>query len=401
MSASATCAQSRCPRKFRNRLRVEQLENRTLPSAGLLNVLAETALGRANVVLNQAVFTPSQIRLAHAFGQLGFATDPGTVIEPGVGLTIRNPGRALSKQPTLGDIEQIVYSLPSTDFNDVTSGANLHPADTGNNPATGIGTPIANLVVRDLVQNNPALASVPALLPVLPLANFVMAPFSFIGSLMPLSTGSNSAVPFALSLLNAFSQSSANGTGTASPLASGTEPSGMPLEELIGQAATTGVANGQAVPLVQNQPTYILANSNIADVFFNQPPPDTMPMVGPDDEPARAQPPDQSAPSTDAPADLRSGQKQEVAVAKSAAGASDDDEDDEDENHDWFWDANEDDWMAAMAALPHDQTTFASRQGAANHILTAVFVAAGLTLGAFERRHISKSKAADSDPRRI
>jgi hypothetical protein len=431
MFASAKHAPSGYPRtlrKFPNRLRVEQLESRALPSAGLLNVLAEPALGPPNVVLNQAAFTPSQIRYAYGFyvsydgdPQTGFAvydsipdsTTTGTVsgwVQVGgtsagspqwsALIAIADQGRALSKQPTLGDIQQIVYSLSSTDFHDVTTGANPFPADIGYDLATGIGTPIANIVVRDLVQNNQVVTIAPGLLPVLPFANFVMTPFSFTGSLMPTPTGSSSAIPFTQSMVNSLSQPSSNGMDTGSPMVLGREPISLPVQGPF--AEIPAAVSAQANPLIQSQPTYILAHSNFLDLLFNRPAPDTMPLVPPDDEPARPQAPDQSAPSTDAPADARSGQKQDVVTAKSAAGDSDDeDEDDDDDlNGDWFWDGNDDDWRAATTVLPLDQTVLDSNQVAANNDMAATFIAAGLTFG-LERRKISKSRACPLDLRRV
>jgi subtilase family serine protease len=43
-----------------------------------------------------------------------------------------------------------LYSLPSTDFNDITTGNNGYPALPGYDLATGLGTPIANKLVPDL-----------------------------------------------------------------------------------------------------------------------------------------------------------------------------------------------------------------------------------------------------------
>jgi Bacterial Ig-like domain (group 3)/SdrD B-like domain/Domain of unknown function (DUF4214)/Putative Ig domain/CARDB len=45
-----------------------------------------------------------------------------------------------------------LYSLPSTDFHDITTGNNGYPAGPGYDLITGRGTPVANLLVPDLVQ---------------------------------------------------------------------------------------------------------------------------------------------------------------------------------------------------------------------------------------------------------
>jgi subtilase family serine protease len=56
--------------------------------------------------------------------------------------TLDGPSQTL---PTL-------YSLPGADFNDVTTGSNGYPAGVGYDEATGLGTPVANLLVPALAQ---------------------------------------------------------------------------------------------------------------------------------------------------------------------------------------------------------------------------------------------------------
>jgi hypothetical protein len=67
-----------------------------------------------------------------------------------------NQGRAAaglsalnSSSPT--DTEQALYSLPQTDYNVITSGSNGYTANAGYNLVTGLGTPVANLLVSNLV----------------------------------------------------------------------------------------------------------------------------------------------------------------------------------------------------------------------------------------------------------
>ena len=68
-----------------------------------------------------------------------------------------NQGRAAAGQPTLNsttptDAQQALYSLPQADFNSITSGNNgLYTAAAGYNLVTGLGTPVAGLLVPDLV----------------------------------------------------------------------------------------------------------------------------------------------------------------------------------------------------------------------------------------------------------
>ena len=67
-----------------------------------------------------------------------------------------NEGRAAaglanldSSSPT--ETQQALYSLPQSDYNVITSGINGYTANAGYNLVTGLGTPVANLLVGDLV----------------------------------------------------------------------------------------------------------------------------------------------------------------------------------------------------------------------------------------------------------
>ena len=68
-----------------------------------------------------------------------------------------NQGRSAAGQPTLNsttptDAQQALYSLPQADFNSITSGSNGgYTAAAGYNMVTGLGTPVADRLVPDLV----------------------------------------------------------------------------------------------------------------------------------------------------------------------------------------------------------------------------------------------------------
>jgi hypothetical protein len=79
-------------------------------------------------------------------------------------ISIVDQGRALAGLSSLDGATQtlpMLYNLPSSDFNEITTGNNGYPATTGYNLASGLGTPIANLLVPDMVARSP-LASSPA-----------------------------------------------------------------------------------------------------------------------------------------------------------------------------------------------------------------------------------------------
>ncbi len=67
-----------------------------------------------------------------------------------------NEGRAAAGEATLNsssptETQQALYSLPQSDYNVITSGSNGYTANAGYNLVTGLGTPVANLLVGDLV----------------------------------------------------------------------------------------------------------------------------------------------------------------------------------------------------------------------------------------------------------
>ncbi len=67
-----------------------------------------------------------------------------------------NQGRAAVSESSLNgssptDTQQALYMLPQSDYNTITSGINGYTATAGYNLVTGLGTPVANLLVPDLV----------------------------------------------------------------------------------------------------------------------------------------------------------------------------------------------------------------------------------------------------------
>ena len=67
-----------------------------------------------------------------------------------------NQVRAAAGEPTLNnssptDAQQALYMLPQTDYNVIASGTNGYTASAGYNLVTGLGTPVANRLVPDLI----------------------------------------------------------------------------------------------------------------------------------------------------------------------------------------------------------------------------------------------------------
>ena len=68
-----------------------------------------------------------------------------------------NQGRVAAGEATLNsssptETQQALYSLPQADYNSITSGSNGYNANAGYNLVTGLGTPVANLMVPDLID---------------------------------------------------------------------------------------------------------------------------------------------------------------------------------------------------------------------------------------------------------
>jgi subtilase family serine protease len=79
-------------------------------------------------------------------------------------IAIVNQGRGYLGTGALNGITQTLPSLHALpqDFHDITTGNNGHPATTGFDEVTGMGTPIANLLIPDLVFNAITTNATPA-----------------------------------------------------------------------------------------------------------------------------------------------------------------------------------------------------------------------------------------------
>jgi hypothetical protein len=100
-------------------------------------------------------------------------------------LAIANQGRSLAGKGSLANAQATVYTLSSLDFHDITVGTNGYPADTGYDLVTGIGTPVANNLIYDLVHGYSTVPVPPGVLPVLPFTTRTLKPFSGTGTNAP------------------------------------------------------------------------------------------------------------------------------------------------------------------------------------------------------------------------
>ena len=82
-------------------------------------------------------------------------------------IAVADQGLAFAGIGSLANAQAALYAIPPSAFHQVTSGFNGYSATTGYNLVTGLGTPIANRVVADLLANQgvfnaAGLPSVPA-----------------------------------------------------------------------------------------------------------------------------------------------------------------------------------------------------------------------------------------------
>ncbi|WP_052639905.1 S53 family peptidase [Zavarzinella formosa] len=67
-------------------------------------------------------------------------------------LALVNQQRADNGLAAISNVTDAIYKLPSTDFHDITTGYNGYSAGPGYDHVTGLGSPIANLLVNDLAN---------------------------------------------------------------------------------------------------------------------------------------------------------------------------------------------------------------------------------------------------------
>ncbi|HKI19346.1 MAG TPA: S53 family peptidase, partial [Isosphaeraceae bacterium] len=104
----------------------------------------------ADPATGAAVYDPYDFGAATPWDQVG-GTSLAAPLWAGI-VTIANQGRVLAGGQPLGATQALtdLYSLPSSDFHDITQGNNGYNAGPGYDLVTGLGSPKANLVVSDL-----------------------------------------------------------------------------------------------------------------------------------------------------------------------------------------------------------------------------------------------------------
>jgi hypothetical protein len=197
--------------------------------------------------------------IADAYNHPGtnpFATVGGTSLSAPAWaglLAIGNEGRAEAGAPALNsasptETQQALYSLPHSDYHIVSSGFNGASASTGYNLMTGLGTPVANLLVPGLIANKgPAAKHIGPTVAALHDATHaggdtpsVFSAFTATGS--GLSGVPSPAARLATSLVNLAPPVAATTTAAAAP--------GSPLAMSIGSSSVHGP--GQSLGSISN-----------------------------------------------------------------------------------------------------------------------------------------------------
>ncbi len=181
---------------------------------------------------------------ASAVGWLGDAgTSAASPIWAGL-IAIADQGRVLlGGTPLTGDSQTLpaLYSLPSSDYHDIIYGSNGDSATTGYDLATGLGTPVANLLVPDL-------------------AAYGLSSQMSIASQPPSSVTAGS--PFGLTIYVLDSQGNPASSGTVT-VALGTAPAGASLGGSLTADVVKGVATFAGLTL-NEAGTYTLTVSDSA-----------------------------------------------------------------------------------------------------------------------------------------
>ena len=79
-------------------------------------------------------------------------------------LILANQARAQAGLPTFNsssptEVQQALYNVPAADFHDVTTGTNGYTAGVGYDLVTGLGTPLADRLIPDLIAYNGAIST--------------------------------------------------------------------------------------------------------------------------------------------------------------------------------------------------------------------------------------------------
>ncbi len=185
-------------------------------------------------------------------------------------IALANQGRALKGLGTLSNAQETMYTLPATDFHDITSGNDGgYSAGPGYDGVTGLGSPLANLVIQNLVGGVPPgsappvssntgitlqTANVRATTQGLP-AIAALADNNGIADVRILFTPSHDGIPAAVDLAGA-------------PIASRSEQVSSPIEMPTSISGQTGSQKDDAAEVVEDSFDSLLPPTDSDVTFF-------------------------------------------------------------------------------------------------------------------------------------
>ncbi|HET6328177.1 MAG TPA: hypothetical protein VFG04_26065 [Planctomycetaceae bacterium] len=184
-------------------------------------------------------------------------------------IAVANQGRTLAGETSLNGLTQtlpMIYSLPSTDFHDITVGNNgTYSAGTGYDLVTGRGTPIANLVVPALAGYGTTAPSVSAPATASVAEN---TPFSFSTSG---GNGISTTDPFSAGNVDSLTLSAAHGTVTLSTTTGLIFTSGTNSSATFTVSGTIANLNADLSNGVSYQPNNLYVGSDSLVVSLKDP----------------------------------------------------------------------------------------------------------------------------------
>ncbi len=166
-------------------------------------------------------------------------------------VAIADQGLATAGKSTLSNtqVQTDLYSLPSSDFRNITTGFNGYSATSGYNLVTGLGTPIANLLIPGIVADGVAAGSA---------ATHVTAP-------TPTSRVSETSSRFDVTSSSTSATGSSSGASSiAGLLSTGLAGSTTSSGNFGLQALVTQVSSTQAQPVAQQATVVTPVNQSTA-----------------------------------------------------------------------------------------------------------------------------------------
>lgn len=167
-------------------------------------------------------------------------------------VAIADQGLATAGQPTLSNtqVQTDLYSLPSSDFHSITTGFNGYDATSGYNLVTGLGTPIANLMIDGILAAN-GVAEGSAASPVT--------------ALTPTSHVSATSSRFDVTSSSTSATGSSSGASSIAGLSSTALAASTTSSGTFGlQALVTQVSSAQAQPVAQQATVVTPVNQSTA-----------------------------------------------------------------------------------------------------------------------------------------